>query len=471
VTSSPRGARAPRRFAALVALAGVLAVLGIVSTSTSTSVPTAIPVSAATAQVGTESSVSFCGGLEHEPGVATSRVAVADLAGVARTVEVTTSNERGKVSLRLIALRPGRVLHLNPSHLLRGAVEAMSIVAEGGGVVATESVSGPGGTAVAPCLTEGGPSWYVTGGSTERDHSLLVSILNPYATSAQVTVSFLTGLGFVEPTAYKGLDLGPHRLDVLDVHDVAPNEAPITTEVDTTSGNVVVFAVNRSSEGTGSVALLPGAPAPASTTTFPLVPNRSGASTRLVLANLGATNVNADVRIDWSPGCASHCAAPFGVSVAPGATTSLLIAPSSRAPIGVAAAAELTAATPGLVVVQNVHTSSSRGQSAALDDPSGVGADRLALVDPTGSGFERVSIANTSDASVAVTLESLGPNGLRIGRTIEVAAHGVSFLNGRRLGWLVGGLLTMVATGPIFATGEVRDALLGSDLLPAAPVG
>jgi hypothetical protein len=471
VTTSPHRARAPHRTAVLVALAGALAVLGVVSTSTSTSAPRAIPASAATLQVGTESSVSFCGGLEHEPGVATSTVAVADLTDVARTVEVTTSNERGKVSLRLIALHPGRVLHLDPFHLLKGAVEAMSVVAEGGGVVATESVSGPGGTAVAPCLTEGGPSWYLTGGSTERDHSLLVSILNPYATSAQVTVSFLTGLGFVEPTAYKGLDLGPHRLDVLDVHDVAPNEAPITTEVATTSGNVVAFAVNRSSTGTGSIALLPGAPAPASTTTFALVPNRSGASTRLVLANVGATTVNANVRIDWSPGCARHCAAPFGVSVAPGATTSLLIAPSSRAPIGVAAAAELTASAPGLVVAQNVRTSSSRGQSAGLDDPSGLGGDHLAMVDPTASGYERVSIANTSDASVSVTLGSVGPHGVRIGRTIEVAAHGVSFVNGRRLRWLVGGLLTMTATGPIFATGEVRDALLGSDLLPAAPIG
>ena len=105
------------------------------------------------------------------------------------------------------------------------------------------------------------------------------------------------------------------------------------------SGNVVVFAVDRSSTGTGSVvAACPVRPHRPSTATFPLVPNRSGITTRLVLANPGATSVNASVRIDWSPGCASHCAAPIGVSVAPGATTSLLVAPSSRAPIGVVAA-------------------------------------------------------------------------------------------------------------------------------------
>jgi hypothetical protein len=470
----PRAARVRperRRAAVLAALAVVLAVLGVVSTSTSASVPTTTASAATAVAVDTESSASFCGGLEHQPGVATSVVAIADFARVARTLEVTTSNERGRVAQRLMAVHPGHVLHLDPSHLIQGSIDAMSIVANGGGVAATESVSGPGGTAVAPCLTSGGPTWLLTGGSTERDHSLLVSVLNPFATSAQVTVSFLTGSGFVEPAAYKGLDLGPHRLVVLDVHDVAPDEAPITTEVVTTSGNVVVYGANRSSTGAGSVSLLPGTPSPAVAATFSLVPNLLGATTRLVLANPGAASVNASVRIDWSPGCASHCASPIGVSVAAGATTSLLVAPSSRAPIGVITAAEVAASAPGLVLVQNVRSASTRGQSAPLDDPSGLGADQLVLLDPTQSGYERVAIVNTGGSAVAVTLESTGPVETRVGPTLEVAAHGVAFVNGRKLSWLVGGVLTLVSTGPVFATGEVRSAQLGSDLLTAVPVG
>lgn len=345
----------------------------------------------------------------------------------------------------------------------------MSIVADGGGIAATASVSGPSGTAVAPCLTTAGPSWFLTGGSTERDHSLLVSVLNPYATAAQVTVSFLTGSGFVEPNAYKGLDLGPHHLVVLDVHRVAPNEAPITTEVTTTSGNVVVFGVDRASTGAGSVALLPGAPAPATSATYALTPNRVGAATLLLLANPGATDVNATVRLDTSPGCATQCPAPFTVAVPAGSMTSLRVAPSSRI-LGPLGASVITATAPGVVAVQNVRSTSARGQSAALDDPNGQGADQLVLVDPTRSGFDRVSIANPGPTAVTVTLGSYGPNGVRVGRTLSVAAHGVSYVNGRRLGWIVGGVLSLSATGPIFATGEVRDALLGSDLLVAAPV-
>jgi len=465
-----RARREPSRGVVLVLLAVALAGLGLVSTSTSSPAPAAVAPSAQAVHVDTESSASFCGGLEHVAGVVSSEVAIADLAGVARTLEVTTSNERGRASRRLIAVRPGHVLHLDPSHLLAGSVEAMSIVADGGGVAATESVSGSGGTAVAPCLTETGPTWVLTGGSTEVGHSLSVSVLNPNATAAQVSVSFLTPSGFVEPSAFKGLDLGPHQLDVLHVKDVAPNQSLITTDVAATFGNVVVFAVGRSTSGAGSVSLLPGAPAPALAATFALTPNLSGATSRLVLANLGATTVSATIRTTWSPGCGTHCAAPYDVSIDAGSTMPLQVAPTSRAPSGVITATELTASAPGLVVVQDVAAASSHGQSIALDDPSATGAARLVLVDPTPSRYERVSMANGTDAAVSVTLEAVGPHGVRVGRTIAIAPHAVTVVNGRRLGRLTGGVLELVATGPIYATGEVRDALLGSDLLPAAPI-
>jgi Family of unknown function (DUF5719) len=473
MTTTPRTARVRperRRTVVLVAVVAALGVLGVVSVSSSTSAPLATPVSAAAVSVGTESSAAFCGGLEHEAGVVASDVAIADLAGIPRTLEVTTSNDRGRAARRLLAVRPGHVLHLDPSRLLAGAVDAMTIVADGGGIAATESVSGAGGTAVAPCLTASGQSWVLTGGSTKVGHSLSVSVFNPTATSAQVTVSFLTPSGFVEPTKYKGLDLGPHQLVVLRVVDVAPKESPITTDVVTTSGNVVAYAVDRSTSGAGFVALLPGAPAPALGATFALTPNFSGETSKLVLANLGSASVSATVRTTFASGCGAHCAAPVSVSVAPGTTMPLQVAPTSRAPIGEVVATELTATAPGLVVVQSVRTASSLGQSAPLDDPGTRGATDLVLVDPTRSRFDHVAMANPSGTAVSVTLESVGPHGLVVGRTVSIAPYGVTVVSSRHLGRLVGGVLELVASGPIYATGEVTDALLGSDLLAAVPV-
>jgi hypothetical protein len=93
------------------------------------------------------------------------------------------------------------------------------------------------------------------------------------------------------------------------------------------------------------------------------------------------------------------------------------------------------------------------------------------LVDPSRERFERVSMTNAGSTTVSVTLEAVGPHGLRIGRTVTVAPHEMTVVSGRRLGRLVGGVLLLAASGPITATGEVRDALLGSDLLAAVPVG
>jgi hypothetical protein len=68
-------------------------------------------------------------------------------------------------------------------------------------------------------------------------------------------------------------------------------------------------------------------------------------------------------------------------------------------------------------------------------------------------------------------MSSPGPHGLRVWRTADVAPGGVTTISGRALRWLVGGVLELSSTEPIFATGEVNDALLGSDLLAAAPIG
>jgi len=465
--------RERRRGVVLVVVGAVLAVLAVASSSSSGSSapPAVVAPSAGAVSVGTESSSLFCGGLEHVAGSISSTVTIADLASAARTLEVTTSNERGRVSLRLVGLRPGHVLRLDPSHLLEGSDEAMTIVADGGGVVASESVSGEGATAVAPCVTEAAPAWYLTGGSTQPGHSLLISVLNPYGVPAQVTVSFLTPGGFVEPGRYKGLDIGPHRLEVLVVRDVAPSRSQITTDVQATTGGVVVYGVERSTSGATWVSVFPGAPATASSAVFPIAPNTAGATTSLQVANVGTSPLTATVRTAWTPGCGTHCSAPVSLSVGPGETTSLQVAPSSRVPIGVEAAAELVATPPGLVVVQTVTSSATVGQSTALDDPSQSGSERLVLVDPSHSRFTRVSIVNPTASPASVTLETVGPHGVRVHRTVVVAGGGVTVLNGRRLGWLVGGVLELVATAPIYAAGQVRNALLGSNLLVAAPVG
>jgi hypothetical protein len=474
VVPTTRGARTRatrRRSPALVGLVGVLAVLSVVSATTQPSSPTTVMVSAAAVAPASESSAAFCAGLEDVPGEVRSTVTLADVAAAGRTLEVTTTDEHDRVARRLVALRPGHVVRLDPAHLLRGSDLAMSVVADGGGVVATEALTGPDGTAVAPCLTSAGTSWSVTGGSTEPGQRLQVAVFNPYTTSAQVNVAFLTPAGYVVPTAYRGLELRAHQLVGIDVHDLVPNASPITTLVTTTSGNVVVYTVGSSTSGTPSVSLLAAAPLAARTAVLPVTPNHTGAATSLVVANPSTVPSSASVTLSWSPGCGAHCAAPLEVAVAPGSTSMLQLGPTSRVPTGLAMSATVTATGPGVVLVQRVVTRRAVGQSTPLDDPGGVGATQLALVDPTGAGFDRVAITNTTSSAATVELASPGPHGIVVHGAVVVPAGGVTQLDRASLRWLVGGVLVLQSTAPVYAVGQVGHAVLGADLLTAVPLG
>ena len=465
-----RRTRAPRRGAAVALVVGTLAVLGVTSAATAPAAPSAVPPSSMAVGLGDESAAAFCAGLEHEPGVVTSTVAVANLAHAPRTLEVTTSDTAGRVVHGLVRVAAGRVVHLDPAATLDGANDAVSIVANGGGVAATEAISTPAGIAVAPCLTQTAPSWSMGGGSTEPGQSLTVSVFNPTTTIAVFTVAFLGPNGPVEPLKYHDLLLRPHRAAALRVHDVAPNLAPITTQVTASSGNVVALAVEQATSGAMAVSLVPGLPQTGTSATFPITPTHGGVTTRLLLANPGATAIDASVAAAWSPGCGAHCAAPFGVAVPPASATLLQVAPSARVPIGVPMSVRVSASAPGLVVVQRVRTTRSLGQVAPLDDPAGAGALELVLLDPTRSGFSRVTITNPGTAPASVALEAPGTHTPTTHLTVVVAPHGVATIGLHRLGWVRGGVVELASSAPVYASAQVRAAVLGSDLLTAVPL-
>ena len=283
--------------AVLGVLAASLAVLGVVSVRSEPANTPAAPASVATIGLNSESSAFYCGGLEHVQGVVESDVAIADLASTARVVEVTTTNERNEVSLRQVRVEPGRVVHLSPAGLVGGSLEAVSVVSNGGDVAVTEAIRGVDGAAVAPCLTRAATSWWLTGGSTEKGESLVLSVFNPYASSAVFSVTLQTPGGVAVPQAFQQYVLGPHQLAALSVHAVAPNQSPITTHIVASDGNVVVYGIGRSTQGGASISLLPGTPSTPAVTTFPVANSATGRTTQLLLANPGATPVVTDVRV------------------------------------------------------------------------------------------------------------------------------------------------------------------------------
>lgn len=453
----------------LAAAVAALVVLGVVAAVTTPSTPHARRVPSAVVALAGESSAAYCSGFEHERGVISSTVAVANLAASPRVVEVATSNEKGQVSHRLVRIGVGKVAHLDPAHLLGGSVQAVAITAEGGGVAATEAIQSVNGTAVAPCATEAAPTWWLTGGSTSKGQSLVVSIFNPYATTAVVSVTLLTPAGVATPAAVQGLVLAPHALDDIAVREVAPDEPSVTTLVTATVGDVVVYGISRSTSGAASISLVPGAPALDRTMFFPLASSATTLSTSLVMAAPPGPGATATVRVWSPPECGRYCPAPFVVGVTGGATSMLVVAPTPRVPAGDRISAEVDAST-GVVAVERSTSRDASGQYAPVDDPGLAGARELVLVDPVPSRFFEVGIVNPSRDAVTVELETVGRHGLfHVGTTITVQPDESTVLPASLISGVRRGVLVLVASGPIAAAGEVASMPTGSGILVGVP--
>jgi hypothetical protein len=472
--SRPTRRGEPMRVAVLGLVVGSIAALGVISSASSPSTPSPAAQPAATITLDAESSAMFCAGLNTHTGELSSQVAIADLSASPRSVEVTTTNQAGRHSLREVSVRPGHVVHLDPNRLLAGSTEAVSVLSIGGGVTASEALGGQNGTAVAPCVTQAAPSWWLTGGSTEPGESFQVSVYNPYASRADVTASLATPStsGYDAPEAYQGFVLGPYELAVLSIHKVRPNESPISVYVKANSGDVVVYGVGRATLGAKSISVVPGTPSPSTDWLLPLVHTATGITTTLLLANPSTTPVTASLRVGNDFGCGASCPAPYTTSIAPGATTQVNVAAlSGGRPTAVTAGVEVLAASPGVVVTQRVATYTSQGQMAPLYDPDLVDADHLVLLNPLASGFDELGIVNPTATTLSVALLTVGPSGVRSLRSITVHARSSVIVGRGDLRGVVDGVLELEAAGPISAEAEVHGAIAGSSLLAAVPAG
>jgi hypothetical protein len=453
-------------------MVGIVLIAAAVLASTGNAArPGVGPESDAVVDVGTQSSAFYCAGLENVPSQVNSTVAIADLASTPRLVEVTTTDQEEQVALREVHVAPGQVVHLQPGNFLPGTVEAVSVASSGGDIAVTEAVRGVNGVTVAPCLSDASRSWWVTGGSTEPNQSFVVSVYNPYASGAVAAVTLSTPSGALPPSSYGGLVLGAYQLDALVIHDVAPNEAPITAHVVASVGDVVVDGLQRGTKAQNAIALLPGTPAPAREMVLPIATSGSGYTTSLLLAATGRSAVKATVAVLAPSGCTTHCPAPFVLSVPGGGQASALtVSPSSRVPLDEQLALVVHATRPGIVCTETVSGFGAQGATVPLLDPDLTGARRLVLVNPLASGFSELGIVNPTGRAVTVSFATVTANGpSSFGSSYTLGPHTNLVVPGSDLRGTVGGVLVVSASGPISASGVVRDATIGSSTLVGAP--
>lgn len=417
----------------------------------------------------------FCAALEHIPGVVDSTVAIANLTSQTRVAEVTVSDQNDRVTSRVINVAPGHVVRLHPGTVLRGAVEAVSVLADGGGLAVTEGLTGEAGTAVAPCPSRTSSSWWLTGGSTEQGQTFLVELYNPTHARVVASVRLTDPSGALPPAAYSGLVLNPYQLRPLVVHVVDPNQAPITVHVLASDGEVVAEGIQRGLGGATSLAVLPGTSAAQRELVVPIASSRWPLRTRLELFDTSQSRgASATVQVLPVPThCAPNCPVPSPVAVPPNGAIAEYEVPTTSVPIGEPFSLVVRAGAPGVLATEVVAASGSNGQGVPADDAGFVGGTRLVLLDPLRGGFSQVGIVNPDTTAVTVTLETGSSRGLRsIGEPHVVSAGQRLVLSGSELAGLDdNALLVLRSTGPVAAAGLAQDATPGAATLPAEPTG
>jgi hypothetical protein len=295
--------------AAIVVVIATVVAVGAIGAAAGTPAPAPPPAVAdglAVSPAGSFSSSAFC-----SAGTGTA----------ANTTVYLTNSTRSAVSGVMTAVGPAgaggavptvrrnvnvpglRSVAVNPADGLPAGSNASTFVFSGGGVAASQAVSGPNGWSTAPCASQIASQWAFAGGATTAGNTLTLSLYNPAATEAVVNVSFITEEGFDTPQQYQGLVIPPGQLVEENVGDFVQNDTTIATVVVAQAGGLVSSEFQQWSSGaTGGVSLRLGSPDLSTTWRLAQTTAMPQSMVDLYLANPGQTPATATITLGLSSG-------------------------------------------------------------------------------------------------------------------------------------------------------------------------
>ena len=453
-----RAAREPvrKRTSVIVAVIATVGVVGAIAAAAGTPAPAAAPSSAdgiAVAPASAYSSSAFC---------------AAGTGTVANTTIYLTNSTRSAVSGAMTAVGPagtgGAVptvrrtvkvpalgtVTVDPATGLPAGSDASTFTFAGGGVVASQIVSGANGWTTAPCASQIASTWAFAGGATTSGNTLTLSLYNPAATEAVVNVSFLTEKGLITPQKYQGLEVPPGQLVEENVGDYVQGASTIATMVEAQAGGLVSSEFQQWSSGpTGGISLRLGSPSLSTTWRLAQTTAVPQSTVNLYLANPGQSPATATITL----GLPSGTVVPHQVVVPPASVVAFAASGTPGFPQQTPYAVTVTSTVP-IVVGRSVQAPSGSpspvwGSSSAttvvathwlVPGPGMPGAP--AITDATVSSL---AVANSGRGAALVDVARLGANGPMA--TFTVAPGTVVVLGAKQVGGLAA--LTVSASQPV----------------------
>jgi hypothetical protein len=348
------------RWPAVILVLAVLITVGVVGAAVHP--PAAVPAPGSAdgvpvAPAGAYSSSAFCSAGTGSAAAGLIQLTNSTAHAVAGTMTTVAPGAGGATPTvrRSVEVPPLSSVVVNPATGMPAGSTASSFTFAGGGVVASELVSGPAGWSTAPCASQLSPRWAFAGGSTAAGNVLTLSLFNPAATDSVVNIMFLTPSGRVSPQPYQGLAIPPGGLVEENVGDFVQNDSAIATLVTSESGTLVSteFQQWASAAATG-MSLRLGSPDLSTTWRFAQTTAASGATVDLYLANPGTTAATATLTVGLSDGSV----VPRRVELAPESIMALSTSGTAHLPQQVPFALTVTSTAP-IVAGRSVQAAST----------------------------------------------------------------------------------------------------------------
>ncbi len=444
------------RSAVVVGVIATLIVVGAIAAAAGSPVPAPPPAVAdgvAIAPAGSYSSSAFC-----SAGTGTAATSTIYLTNSTRSVvngTVTAVGPAGSGGVVPTVRRSVTVPALgteavNPAEGLPAGSNAAAFAFSGGGVVASQVVSGPDGWSTAPCASQIAPQWAFAGGATTSGNTLTLSLFNPAATEAVVNVSFITDKGFETPQQYQGLVVGPGQLLEENVGDYVQDATAVATMVEAQAGGLVSTEFQQWSSGaSGGLSLRLGSPAPSTTWRLAQTTALPQSTVYLYLANPGQAAATATIAL----GLSSGSVVPHRVVVPPVSIVTFPASGTPGLPQQTPYALTVTSTAP-LVVGRSVEappgsTPPVWGSSSATTTV----ATRWLVTAPgtpstpgtPGASVSSLAVADPGPAAAQVEVTALG--GSRPVAMFTVAPNEVAVLGPKQVGGL--STLTVSAGQPV----------------------
>lgn len=361
------------------------------------------------APAGSQDSTWYCVGGTGRGGVAELTVVIANVGEQERSGVVTWIPTEGQSRSTEVQVKPLSTSSAQVPAEISGPYVSAIVELDGGEVAVEHMVTGSRGTDVGPCPSKPSTTWFLADGSTARDASQFLMILNPFAADAVVDLSFATNEGQDSPVSLQGLALAPRTMKSIDLGE---RRRDITsTSVRSRTGQVVVERLQSFDGSTGrtGISLIPGAPSLAEVWHFPRGFYDAATTERWHIYN--PNEQEAQVSIEITPDDLTLLPEPVDLVIAPGSRTTVNSSEQARVPAGAGYSAVIRSLN-GVPVVAEREVD---GRAAA--PPRGwssmIGAPRTAStwVFPVGESSDAVSetivVNNPGDSALRFSVFTL----------------------------------------------------------------